>query len=123
MTELKPRMPGVVRVLGAVGALLGVAAGVVQLAAGSSIPDWTGNKNDTSGLGLATIMLSIVAGIALWQLARVRRLSFRVAYALMGIAAVVICFTTVGRLWYVPGPLLLLAFVLSLISKPAGGRG
>jgi hypothetical protein len=31
----------------------------VQLLAGSSIPEWTGNKMDPAGLGLTTIVLSL----------------------------------------------------------------
>lgn len=56
--------------LGALGAVLGVAAGFVQLLAGDPIPDWTGNKNDTVELGLATIALSVIAGICIWESSR-----------------------------------------------------
>jgi hypothetical protein len=91
------------------GVLLGVFAGIVQLAYGSSIPAWTGDKNDTVGLGLVTIGLSLVAGVALWRLLRPPRLWGQIICAVTALACAVVCFTTVGRLWYLPGPLLVLA--------------
>lgn len=107
----------VARFAGVPGAVLGVCAGIVQLAYGSSIPDWTGNKMDTTGLGLATIGLSIVAGAAIWRLLRTSDVRWQIALAIVSVACAVVCFTTVGRLWYVPGPLLILATVLGLCSS------
>jgi hypothetical protein len=100
------------------GAVLGVAAGVVQLAAGNAIPEWTGDKNDTVQLGLATVGLSLVAAVCFWYLAR-RHLPpwGRLALVVIYMAAVIVCFTTVGRLWYVPGPLMLSGLVLRLSRR------
>jgi hypothetical protein len=102
----------------AAAVLLGVFAGLVQLVAGSSIPEWTGNKMDPAGLGLATIVLSLVAGVALWQLRRPLPAWARVACALVSVACAAVCFSTVGRLWYVPGALLLLATLLAVVTAP-----
>ena len=73
------------------------------------MPEWTGDKLDTPGLGLATIGLSLVAGLAVWRLLRTAALWVRVIWAAVALASAVVCFTTVGRLWYVPGPLLIVA--------------
>ncbi len=96
------------------GVLLGVCAGIVQLTYGSSIPAWTGDKNDTVALGLATIGLSLVAGVALWRLLRAPRLWEQIICAVVALVCAVVCFTTVGRLWYLPGPLLIVATVAGL---------
>ena len=98
------------------GVVLGVCAGIVQLTYGSSIPDWTGNKRDTVGLGLATIALSLVAGVALWQLLRTSVLWRRIACGVVALACAVVCFTTVGALWYVPGPVLIVATVAGFLQ-------
>jgi MFS family permease len=99
--------------LGIVGATLGLVAGVVELTAGPSIRSWVGNKEDTTRLGLATLVLAAIALAAALALARrldasaPRRLVFAAALLLPGL----ICFTTVGRLWYLPGALLIAAGV------------
>lgn len=100
--------------LGVIGAILGVIAGVVQWAFGDEIPDWTGNKLHPVQLGLITILLSVIAFAGIRHLARHPDAPMRervLATIGVGLAAG-ICFTTVGRLWYVPGPLLLVAAVL-----------
>jgi|WetSurMetagenome_2_1015567.scaffolds.fasta_scaffold07154_9 hypothetical protein len=121
---------GVARVLAVAGTVLGVAAGVAQLLAGDLIPAWSGNKADTAGLGLATIVLSAVAGVCLWQSRRPLPRWGRLVAGGAGVAAVVVCFTTVGRLWYVPGPVLLVALLLAQVpeleqqtSAPASDAG
>ena len=106
------------------GGALGVVAGLVQALAGDVIPEWTGDKNDTVQLGLATIGLSLVAVACFWRLSRgAAGLWLRALLAAAFLAAVIVCFTTVGRLWYVPGPLMLVAFVLhvSASRRVAGG--
>jgi hypothetical protein len=108
----------VARVLAVAGTVLGLAAGVAQLLAGDAIPAWSGNKADTTGLGLATIVLSAVAGVCLWQSGRQLPRLGRLLAGGAGVAAVVVCFTTVGRLWYVPGPVLLVALLLAQVSEP-----
>jgi uncharacterized membrane protein len=113
----------VVTALGCAGAVLGVGAGVVQLVCGSSIPEWTGDKMDTTGLGLVTIGLSLVAGVALWLLVRCAGLWTRLACGLVALTCAVLCFTTVGRLWYVPGPLLILATIVGGWATLRSARG
>ncbi len=103
---------------GLAGVALGVAAGLIQLLAGSAIPEWTGNKLDTTGLGLATIVLSLVAGVGLWQLRRPLPRWERRVVLLIVLASAGVCFTTVGRLWYIPGPLLIAAAVLAYRAGP-----
>jgi hypothetical protein len=100
--------------LGIVGATLGLVAGLVELTAGPSIRSWVGNKQDTTRLGLVTLVLAAIALGAALALARrpdasaPRRLAFAAALLLPGL----ICFTTVGRLWYLPGALLVAAGLL-----------
>jgi peptidoglycan/LPS O-acetylase OafA/YrhL len=83
------------------------------------MPDRTGDKMDTTGLGLATIGLSLVVGVALWRLLRAAMLWVRAVCPVVALACVVACFTTVGRLWYVPGPLLIVAAVCAFLTAPA----
>jgi hypothetical protein len=104
--------------VGLVGAFIGAVAGLVELTAGPAIGDWVGGKSDTTGLGIATFLLSLAA-LAAAVLAlrrddtgRAGRLAISSGLLLPG----VICFTTVGTLWYVPGPLLLAAGLVAAIS-------
>lgn len=103
--------------LGLTGGILGVVAGAVQAAAGPRIPQWTGDKASPVALGLLTIGLSVLAGIA----AVVQRhpgLSVRArAAAAVGLAVpALLGLSTVGRLWYLPAVLLLLAAAVSIDS-------
>jgi hypothetical protein len=106
--------------LGSAGATLGILAGLTQATAGSRIPDWTGNKGSPVALGLLTVLLSLAALAAALTL-RDRtplRPSQRVLAAVALLVPAGLCFSTVGRLWYVPGILLLSA--LSLTVAAAG---
>jgi hypothetical protein len=102
---------------GVLGAALGVGAGIIQATMGSRIPDWTGAKASPGALGLLTVALAVLAGHA-----AVRQASSgisdgsRVACALGLLIPGLLCFTTVGRLWYVPGPLLLIGGTLCIRS-------
>lgn len=96
--------------LGATGAALGVFAGLVQVTVGTRIPSWTGDKRAPVQLGTLTIALSLLAAAAAIRQSRPAipedvRAVCSLAIALPGL----LCFTTVGRLWYLPGPLLLAA--------------
>ena len=95
--------------LAAVGAALGVLAGIVQATVGSQIPGWTGAKASPGALGVLTVVLSLIAGAgcATIRWARVGTGARLAAIAAIAVPALV-CFTTVGRLWLIPGPLLLL---------------
>jgi hypothetical protein len=106
--------------LGILGGALGLLAGLVELAAGPSIRSWVGNKEDTTRLGLLTLLLAAIALAAALGLARRPRSAPRRAVLVAGmLLPALICFTTVGRLWYVPGALLVGAAVLAA----AGLRG
>ncbi len=100
--------------LGTVGAVLGVVAGIVQWAAGAEIPDWTGNKLHPVQLGVITILLSSMALAAVRFAARNPGApAWQKGLAWLGILVPAgICFTTVGRLWFLSGPLLIVAAVL-----------
>jgi hypothetical protein len=97
--------------LAAVGASLGLVAGHVELTLGPQIRSWVGNKQDTTRLGLATIALSAIALLAAVTWLR-RKDASPGTRLLIGVGLIVpggICFTTVGRAWYLPGALLVLA--------------
>lgn len=98
----------VVPTLGLVGGALGVLAGVTELAVGPSIRSWVGDKQDTTRLGLVTIVLAAVALASALNLRRTAHATAprRFALALGLLVPGAICFTTVGRLWFVPGVLL-----------------
>jgi hypothetical protein len=101
--------------LGTLGAGLGLLAGVVELTAGPSIRSWVGNKEDTTRLGLATVLLAAVALLAAVVLRRAAASpTMRFAAAVGLVAPGLICFTTVGRVWYLPGAILVAAGVLAL---------
>lgn len=103
--------------LGLLGAGTGVLAGVTQASVGSRIPDWTGAKSAPGALGLLTIALSLVAGLAAVRQTRPGLSAGpRAATALVLIVPGLLCFTTVGRLWYVPGALLVFASLVSVES-------
>jgi hypothetical protein len=110
----RPTIKRIAAILGIVGGTLGLIAGLVELTAGPSIRSWVGNKEDTTRLGLATLVLAAIALTAALALMRSpqasapRRLGLAAALLLPGL----VCFTTVGRLWYVPGALLVAAGLL-----------
>jgi hypothetical protein len=97
------------------GASLGIVAGVVELTLGPHIRSWVGDKQDTTRLGLATIALSAIALLAAvaWLQRREASPGTRLLVLVGLIVPGVICFTTVGRAWSVPGPLLVVAATLA----------
>lgn len=99
--------------LGLIGAGLGVLAGLSQLLLGHRIPAWSGNKSDTVGLGLLSILLSCIALVAAVSLRRPAATSpGRRAAALAGLLVPAgLCLSTVGRLSYVPAVLLVAAAI------------
>lgn len=70
---------------------------------------WVGDKQDTTRLGVTTIVLGAVALAAALAVHRTfrGRPANRLAIAFGLALPALVCFTTVGRLWYVPGALLL----------------
>ena len=109
------RFPGVV---GAIGGGLGAIVGLVELVLGPQIRGWVGDKQDTTRLGLATILLSLVALAAAAFLAErpAAPAPRRLAAAVGLLVPAAVCFTTAGRLWYVPGALLIAAGLLALLG-------
>lgn len=101
--------------LGLVGAILGMVAGLVQMTVGTRIPEWTGAKDDPVALGALTVVLSAIAAVAASRLRTPEQLTAqrRVAVVVAFIIPAVLCFTTVGRLWYIPAALLLAACALT----------
>jgi hypothetical protein len=102
--------------LGVAGAILGLLVGCTQCFFGDDIPEWTGNKLHPLQLGIITIALSLASLICGNYLNSHRDglTRERVLAGLLSLATAGICFTTVGRLWYVPGPLLLASSALLL---------
>ncbi len=112
MSRTRSQLLSVVARLTGIGGSLGMFAGVVQATVGDRIPDWSGNKDSPVGLGLLTIALGAsVLAIA----ARTRRVSTApgpetlTAITLWLAAVALLCSTTVGRLWAIPGALILAA--------------
>ncbi len=113
MKDFKSRGHSAAARFGVLGGALGVGAGIIQATVGSRIPDWTGAKADPGALGLLTVALSVLAVVAAVRQARSAiGVGSRTAYAIALLIPGLLCFTTVGRLWYVPGPLLLVAGTL-----------
>lgn len=110
-----------VMVLGVLGGGLGVASGLAQATVGSSIPQWSGDKASPLALGLLTVALSL---LSVWcartlggsgEITDGRRLAAVAGLIVPGL----LCFSTVGNLWFVPGALLLLTAAVALRD----GRG
>ncbi|MEC5182250.1 hypothetical protein [Arthrobacter sp. CG_A4] len=109
------RRQRIARRLGIAGAVLGLVAGAVQATAGARIPQWTGDKNSPLELGMLTVILSLVALLSALTLGRTplstpHRLAAATGLLIPGL----LCFTTVGTLWYLPGGLLLAATALAV---------
>jgi hypothetical protein len=94
--------------LAALGASLGVVAGVVELVLGPHMRSWVGNKQDTTRLGFATLALSAIALLAAltWLRRQDAAVGTRLLIAVGLLIPGAICFTTAGRAWYLPGGLL-----------------
>lgn len=100
--------------LGRVGAALGMLAGLLEMTVGASIREAIGNKENPVALGVVTLVLSTVA-LATSEVGRrtaPRSTNAKLSVVLGQFLPAVICFTTVGYLWFVPGPLLLLSTML-----------
>ena len=103
--------------LGITGSLLGIMAGLTQATVGARIPEWTGAKQAPLALGLLTVALSILAGLATLRQRRADlSVASRAACALGLIGPGLLCLSTVGRLWYLPAVLMLAAGTLTIES-------
>jgi hypothetical protein len=104
--------------LGTWGAVLGMLAGLVELSIGTQIRPWIGDKENPVVLGIVTLFLSGMAFVAMLIASKQDALTNdgKLAIFLGVLLPTAICFTTVGRLWYLPG-ILLVVSVLSLASE------
>lgn len=99
--------------LGKLGSVLGALAGLIELTIGTRILPWIGNKESPFALGFVTIILSTVAFLSILSARKyVAPTNDRKLAIFLGVLLpAAICFTTVGRLWYLPGSLLLLSSI------------
>ncbi len=103
-------MEKIVYKIGKSGSALGVLAGLIELSIGTKILSWIGNKENPVMLGIITILLSVIAFFSVRSADRhINPTNDRKLATFLGIfIPAAICFTTVGRLWYLPGTLLIL---------------
>ncbi|KAA3646731.1 MAG: hypothetical protein DWQ07_11040 [Chloroflexi bacterium] len=89
-------------------------AGLIELSIGEQIRPWIGNKENPAVLGLLTLLLSTMALGALVSTLKleIRTNNSKLAIFLGVFSPALICFTTVGRLWYIPGFLLTITALL-----------
>lgn len=94
--------------LGVTGSILGALAGLIELTVGAQIRPWIGNKENPAVLGVVTLLLSgmALAAIFVARNAKAPTNDGKLATFLGVLLPAMICFTTVGRLWYLPGLLL-----------------
>jgi len=97
--------------LGTWGAVLGMLAGVVELSIGTHIRPWIGDKENPVVLGIVTLFLSGMAFVSMTIASKQDALTNdgKLAIFLGVLLPAAICFTTVGRLWYLPGILLIVS--------------
>jgi hypothetical protein len=103
--------------LGVLGSSIGVVVGMIELSIGTQIRSWIGNKEKPFVLGMITIILSSMALLTfiLYQKRDPQDNDRKLVIFLGVLLPTVICFTTVGKLWYLPGCLLVVA--LSLLAQ------
>ncbi|AEV27922.1 hypothetical protein SpiGrapes_0058 [Sphaerochaeta pleomorpha str. Grapes] len=102
--------------IGIWASILGILSGIIELSIGFLIREWIGNKENPVILGFVTLLLSVLALVSILSARSLPSLgnNSRLAIFLGVFIPSVICFTTVGRLWYIPGPMLLAtAFLLA----------
>ena len=118
MTRSRAQLLVVAGRLAAVGGWVGIAAGLAQATAGSRMPDWSGNKAHPLALGLLTVALGASMLVAARTLRAAAMPRDEVLSAITLWLAVVagVCSTTVGRLWAMPGLLMLAAAGVTLVA-------
>lgn len=119
------RLPSLWVYVAALGASLGIVAGLAELTLGPHVRSWVGNKQDTTRLGLATIALSAIALLAAvtWLRRKDASTGTRLLIVVGLLVPGAICFTTVGRAWYLPGALLLAAAAMPIADLREDARG
>jgi hypothetical protein len=97
--------------LGTSGAMLGMLAGLVEMSIGTQIRPWIGDKENPVVLGIVTLFLSGIAFVSMIIASKRDALTNdgKLAIFLGVFLPAAICFTTVGRLWYLPGILLMVS--------------
>lgn len=118
MNRSQPQLLGSAARLAAIGGTLAVIAGVIQATVGHRIPAWTGNKHSHVALGLLTVALGagvVVAARTLHSPTGCAPVTLT-AITLWLAAVAILCSTTVGRLWVVPGALVVGAAILTLVA-------
>lgn len=100
--------------LGKLGSVLGIIAGIIEIFFGTQILPWIGNKENPVVLGFITLFLSTIAFIsATSALNHDQSTDEQKLVIFLGVLLpATICFTTVGRLWYLPGFLLTVTCLL-----------
>ena len=118
MTRSRSQLPSVAALLGTIGGGLGIVAGLIQATIGRRIPAWSGNKDSHLALGLLTIALgaSVLVAVRTLHGAATLRAETLTAITLWLATVALLCSTTVGRLWVMPGALLLAAAGVSLAA-------
>ncbi|MFE9446626.1 hypothetical protein ACFYO2_49005 [Streptomyces sp. NPDC006602] len=100
---------------GTTGGALGVAAGLTAVVWGDRLGAWAGDKQDPTALGSFTVALS--AGLLRLRGSAPgagRRAAVGAGLLLPGLLG----FTTVGRLWWIPGALLVVAGAGTVAAEP-----
>ena len=97
-----------IRIFGKTGSALGMLAGLLELSIGTYILGWIGNKESPVLLGIITILLSLAAFCSVHlACGESQPTNNQKVIRFLGVLLpAAICFTTVGRLWYLPGALL-----------------
>jgi len=100
--------------LGKLGSAIGVLVGLIEMFIGAQIRPWIGNKENPAILGLITFFLSGIAFFSVRSACNNVKLTNdgKLAIILGVLLPTAICFTTVGRLWYLSGSLLIMTSLL-----------
>jgi hypothetical protein len=101
------------------GSVLGVVVGLVQASWGSQIPDWTGDKREPVALGILTVALALLAGLAAVRQPGTDGPLGRAACAVGLVGPGLLGLTTAGRLWYLPAVALVAAGLVTVESRQA----
>lgn len=100
--------------LGKLGSAIGILAGLIEMSIGAQIRPWIGNKENPAVLGVITFFLSAIAFLSVLSARNhAKTTNDRKLTIFLGVLLpAAICFTTVGRLWYLPGSLLIVTCLI-----------
>ncbi|MFX0073023.1 MAG: hypothetical protein ACFFAO_18250 [Candidatus Hermodarchaeota archaeon] len=96
------------------GAVLGILVGLIEFTIGPSIRNLIGNKEDPLTLGIITMLLSSIiffAGLYEYR-SKESPKNVTIGILIAQLFPAVVCFTTVGLLWFIPGPVILFSIFL-----------